>query len=239
MSWASGARAVSVALLAAFVHRQLRVRNPILPLRLVASTSVTVANLVQALMSSAFFGFFFLGSLDLERVLRYSPMQIGLAFLPVAVVMALFSVRFSAALIQRFGPRAILTAGQAIAVVALGALAVGPRNAVYPVHMLVPLALLGLGGGLAFPALTIIAMSGVRPEDAGLGSGLLNTTGQVGGALGLAALAVVAGVLGFHFAWLVCAGLVAVTLPLVVGVLGPRRGMAALERAEVESEAAA
>ena len=185
-------------------------------------------------MSSAFFGFFFLGSLDLERVLNYRPMRIGLAFLPVAVVMAIFSVRFSATLIGRFGPAAVLAAGQALATIALAALAFGPADAVYPLHFMIPLALLGLGGGLAFPALTIIAMSGVPAADAGLASGILNTTGQVGGALGLAALASLAGwrtmtvsgsdpavalSSGYHLAWLVAAGLVAITFVAVVTLL--------------------
>ena len=93
--------AVTIALLAAFLVRQARGRNPILPLRLFRSRMVAGANIVQALMSTAFLGFFFLGSLDLQRVLGYSPMAIGLAFLPVAIVMALFSIRFSAQLIGR------------------------------------------------------------------------------------------------------------------------------------------
>ena len=221
--------AVAVALLAAFVVRQARGRNPILPLRLLRSRKVAGSNLVQALMSTAFLGFFFLGSLDLERVQGYGPMAIGLAFLPVAVVMALFSVRLSAQLIARFGPGAMLVAGQAVAMIALAAVAVGPVHPNYFVHLMLPMALLGLGGGLSFPALTMIAMADVAPRDAGLASGLLNTTGQVGGAFGLAVLATIAGGRtldlvrsgselgvalsgGFHFAWMVCAGLVVLTL---------------------------
>src|ERR1700730_11229766 len=188
-----GFGAVSLALLAAFVGRQALGRNPILPLRLFASRKLSAANVVQALMSSAFLGFFFLGSLDLERVLGYGPMAIGLAFLPVAIVMGLFSLRLSAQLITRFGPLAILVSGQVVVAVALAMLGLGPTNAGYATHLLVPLALLGLRGGLSFPALTILAMSDARPSDAGLASGLLNTSGQVGGALGLAVLATVAG----------------------------------------------
>ena len=221
--------AVAVALLAAFVVRQARGRNPILPLRLLRSRKVAGSNVVQALMSTAFLGFFFLGSLDLERVQGYGPMAIGLAFLPVAVVMALFSVRLSAQLIARFGPGAMLVAGQAVAMIALAAVAVGPVHPNYFVHLMLPMALLGLGGGLSIPALTMIAMADVAPSDAGLASGLLNTTGQVGGAFGLAVLATIAGGRtldlvrsgselgvalsgGFHFAWMVCAGLVVLTL---------------------------
>src|SRR5438128_1464295 len=228
--------AVALGLLGAFVVRQARGRNPILPLRLFRSRSVTGANLVQGLMSTAFLGFFFLGSLDLERVQGYGPMAIGLAFLPVAVVMALFSVRFSAQLIARFGPTSVLVAGQAVAMVALAAIAFSPVHPDYFVHLLVPMALLGLGGGLSFPALTMIAMADVSESDAGLASGLLNTTGEVGGAFGLAVLATIAGGRtvdllqsgvdlsgalsgGYHFAWMVCAGMVVVTLAAATLIL--------------------
>ena len=232
--------AVSLALLGAFVLRQARGRNPILPLRIFRSRTIAGANVVQALMSSAFLGFFFLGSLDLQRVLGYTPIEIGLAFLPVAVVMALFSVRFSAQLIGRFGALAMLGAGQAVALIALAIVAFGPAHPDYFVHLLLPMALLGLGGGLSFPALTMIAMADVEPQDAGLASGLLNTTGQVGGALGLAVLATVAGSRsldmlrggadsvtalagGFHFAWLVCAIVVVVTLGVAASTLRARK----------------
>ena len=231
--------AVSAALLVAFIVRQALARNPILPLRLFASRRLAASNAVQAMMSSAFLGFFFLGSLYLERVLGYGPMAIGLAFLPVAAVMAAFSVRFSADLIGRFGPVAVLAAGQVVAAVALFLLAMGPTNASYAIHFLVPLAMLGLGGGLSFPALTIIAMTGVRPADAGMASGVLNTTGQVGGALGLAVLATLAGwrtvnlsgdgigsaaalAGGFHLAWLAGAIAVLVTIAVVVALLRVR-----------------
>ncbi|TMF17114.1 MAG: MFS transporter, partial [Chloroflexi bacterium] len=197
---------------------------------------------------TAFLGFFFLGSLDLERVQGYGPMAIGLAFLPVAVVMALFSVRFSAQLIGRFGPTAVLVAGQAVALIALAAIAAGPAHSDYFVHLLVPMALLGLGGGLSFPALTMIAMADVSPEDAGLASGLLNTTGEVGGAFGLAVLATIAGGRtldmvnqgadltvalsdGYHLAWMVCAGLLVLTLAAVVVLL---RGKTAEQNLAVE-----
>jgi EmrB/QacA subfamily drug resistance transporter len=251
-----GFGAVALALLAAFVVRQARGRNPILPLRVFASRNLSTANVVQALMSSAFLGFFFLGSLDLERVLSYGPMAIGLAFLPVAVVMGVFSIRFSAQLINRFGPLAVMVAGQVVAVIALAMLGFGPTNAGYALQLMVPLALLGLGGGLTFPSLTIIAMSDSRPDDAGLASGILNTAGQVGGALGLAVLATLAGARtanlihagndlasalagGYHLAWLVGAGTVIVTLALTLIVL--RRPASRLEMQDecLECEAAA
>jgi len=250
-----GFGALAVGLLVAFVVRQALATTPILPLGIFASRKLTAANGVQALMSSAFLGFFFVASLDLQRVLGYGPMAIGLAFLPVAIVMGLFSVRFSALLINRFGPLTVLVSGQMVIVVALTMLGLGPANASYAIHLLVPLALLGLGGGLSFPSLTIIAMADARPSDAGLASGLLNTTGQVGGALGLAVLATLAGARtlslahggasataalagGYHLAWLVGAGTVVITLVMTISLLRTRSRIE-LELAQDEDEAVA
>src|SRR5712692_5641037 len=251
-----GLGALAIALLVGFVVRQAMARNPILPLRIFASRKISAANVVQALMSSAFLGFFFVASLDLQRVLGYGPMAIGLAFLPVAVVMGLFSVRFSAQLINRFGPLAVLVSGQVVIVVALATLGFEPVNANYAVHLLGPLALLGLGGGLSFPALTIIAMADARPNDSGLASGLLNTTGQVGGALGLAVLATLAGARtlglvhngvgattalagGYHLAWLVGAGTIVITLALTLSLLRARTSTEMVALDEDEGEAVA
>jgi EmrB/QacA subfamily drug resistance transporter len=250
-----GLGALALALLAAFVARQAFASNPILPLRIFASRKLSAANVVQALMSAAFFGFFFVASLDLQRVLGYGPMAIGLAFLPVAVVMGLFSVRFSAQLINRFGPLAVLVSGQVVIAVALALLGLGPTVATYPVHLLLPLALLGLGGGLSFPSLTIIAMADAGPSDSGLASGVLNTTGQVGGALGLAILATLAASRtvslmtdgatttaalagGYHLAWLISAGTVIVTLGVTLSLLrAPTATEMHVEAAEDEAVA--
>jgi EmrB/QacA subfamily drug resistance transporter len=239
-----GLGAVTLGLLVAFVVRQALAQNPILPLRIFGSRKLSAANIVQALMSSAFLGFFFMASLDLQRALGYGPLKIGLAFLPVAVVMGLFSIRFSAQLINRFGPLAVLISGQVVIAMALAILGFGPANADYAVHLLVPLALLGLGGGLSFPSLTIIAMSDAKPSDAGLASGLLNTTGQVGGALGLAVLATIAGTQtsnlvrdgvgsaaalagGYHLAWLIGAATICITLALTMSFLHTRTSLEA------------
>ena len=218
---------LSIALLGTFIVRQGRVRNPLLPLRLFRSRTLSGANAVQALMSAAFLGFFFIASLELERVLGYSPLALGLGFLPIAVVMGCFSIRLSAPLVMRFGAFRVLVAGQLVVAVALLTLALGPERVVYVGDLLVPLALLGLGGGLSFPALTLIAMSEASPADSGLLSGLLNTAGQVGGALGLAILATIAAARtaaleagghramaalsgGYHAAWLVTAATVVI-----------------------------
>jgi EmrB/QacA subfamily drug resistance transporter len=239
---------LAVALLGAFLVRQARASKPILPLRLFKSPILSGANAVQALMSAAFLSFFFMASLDLERVLGYGPLALGLGFLPVAVVMGSFSVRFSAGLVMRFGAYRVAIAGQLVAALALFLLAVGPEHVVYARDLLVPMALLGLGGGLCLPALTLIAMSDTSPADSGLASGLLNTAGQVGGALGLAVFATIAAARtaalsgageaalpalasGYHAAWLVAACTVVVTIGITVATLRPRPEEVALEQA--------
>jgi MFS family permease len=246
--------AITIAVLAAFVARQATGRNPILPLRIFRSRMVSVSNVVQALMNISFLSFFFLGSLDMQRVMGYGPLEIGMAFLPVALVMAVFSIRFSAALIARFGPWAMLITGQIVVAAALLMLGFGPAHPNYVIHMMVPLALMGLGGGLSFPALTIIAMAEVPMHESGLASGLLNTTGQVGGAFGLAVLATVAGSRtvdmmhsgssltaalagGYHFAWLVGAGVVVITLVVAFTLLRSQRPVAMAEMIEEEAVA--
>jgi MFS family permease len=187
-------------------------------------------------MVAAMFGFFFLGSLDLERVQRYGPLAIGLAFLPVTLGMGSLSIGASARLITRFGARRVLLAGLAVMAVGLVLLARGPLHSEYVRDWLLLMVLLGVGGGLSFPALTILAMSDATPSDAGLASGLLNTTTQVGGALGLAVLATLAttrtGQLldqgqstaaalsgGYHLTWAIGAGLVVATIVLAATVL--------------------
>jgi len=231
-----GFGAVAVILFAAFVIRQATARHPLLPLRLFLSRNVTGANVIQAGMVAAMFGFFFLGSLDLERVLGYGPLAIGLAFLPVTLGIGTLSIGFSARLITRWGARVVLLAGLALMAVGLVLLARGPLYSDYVRDWLLLMVLLGVGGGLSFPALTILAMSGATPSDSGLASGLLNTTAQVGGALGLAVLATLStnrtGELlaqgqssasalsgGYHLAWAIGAGLVVATIVLAATVL--------------------
>jgi EmrB/QacA subfamily drug resistance transporter len=247
---------VAVALLVGFVVRQARASNPMLPLRLFRSRVLTGANAGQALMSAAFLSFFFLASLDLERVLGYGPLALGLGFLPVAVVMGGFSIRFAAGLVMRFGAFRVLLFGQVVIAAALIALALGPDRVVYVRDLLLPMALLGLGGGLMFPSLTLIAMSEAPAEDSGLASGLLNTTGQVGGALGLAVMATVAAARtaalggsgattrsalagGYHAAWLAAAGIVLVAIAVTVVTLRPRHAAAAPALDVVEEARAA
>jgi len=201
------------------------------------------------------FGMFFLGSLDLERILHYRPLAIGLAFLPVAVAMGSLSIGVSARLIMRFGARSVLMAGQVMIAASLVLLTLGPMNSQYLRDWFVPLLLLGIGGGLAFPALAILAMADATPSDSGLASGLLNTSAQVGGALGLAVLATVStsrtGQLiaqgqaaaaalsgGYHFAWAIGAALVVATIVLAATVLKPQLATAPEGSIEIEEASA-
>lgn len=235
-----GFAAVAIVLLTAFVIRQASIKNPILPLRLFRSRMLTVSNAVQGLMIVGIFGMFFLGSLDFERVLHYGPLAIGLAFLPVALTMGALSAEGTARLIMRFGSQRVLIAGQVLIAAALILLARGPVHSDYVRDLLAPMLLIGIGGGLSFPSLDMLAMADATPEDSGLASGLLNTTVQVGAALGLAVLATVsasrtsqllssgeglANALsgGFHLAWAIGAALVVVSLVLATTMLWPKK----------------
>jgi EmrB/QacA subfamily drug resistance transporter len=187
-----GLGAVSIGLLAGFVARQSRAATPLLPLRILRSRNVAGANLVQVLMVSGLFGMFFLGVLYMQRVLGYDAVQTGFAFLPVSVGIGALSLGFSARLNERFGPRAVLLSGLGLAALGLAWMARVPADATYALDILPSMALLGAGAGVSFPALMTLAMSGATQEDAGLAGGLVNTTQQVGAALGLAVLVTLA-----------------------------------------------
>jgi EmrB/QacA subfamily drug resistance transporter len=184
----AGAAATLLALIG-FVVREARTANPLLPLRIFRSRTVAGANVVMLLLVAGFFGTFFIGSLYLERVLGFDALGIGLGFLPVSLSVGLMSFVFSEPLITRFGARSVLRASLVLELVALVWFARLPVDASYLIDVAPSLALVGIGSGLAFPALVGLAMSGATSRDAGLASGLVNTTRQVGGALGLAAMA--------------------------------------------------
>jgi EmrB/QacA subfamily drug resistance transporter len=180
---------LSLLLLGAFVVREATARQPLIPLRIFRSRNLTGANLIQVLSVAGMFGMFFLGALYLRRVLGYDALEIGLAFLPVTIAMGTMSIRFSEPLITRFGARATLPPGLGLIAAGLALFARVPVHADYLTNVLPSMVLLGTGAGVCFPALMTVAMSSATPSDAGLVSGLVNTTAQVGGALGLAVLA--------------------------------------------------
>jgi EmrB/QacA subfamily drug resistance transporter len=250
-----GLGAVAIALLAGFVARQATASRPLVPLRMFRSRNVSGANVVQALMVAGMFGMFFLGTLYLQRVLHYDAVQTGAAFLPVSVGIGALSLGFSAQLITRLGARAILLPGMALIAVGLVLLTGAPVGGDYVTDVLPAMVLLGGGAGLAFPALVTLAMAGATPSDAGLASGLVNTTQQVGGALGLAVLATLstsrsnhllaegqstASALtgGYHLAFGIGAGLVIAGIVVAAAVLRSERAVA-LEAAPAERHPAA
>jgi EmrB/QacA subfamily drug resistance transporter len=187
----AGGAAAALALVA-FVVREARTANPLLPLRIFSSRAVTGANAVMLLLVAGFFGTFFIGSLYLERVLGFDALSIGLGFLPISLSIGVMSFAFAEPLITRFGPHAVLRASLALLLVALLWFARVPVDASYIVDVAPSMVLIGIGAGLAFPSIVGLAMSGATSGDAGLASGLVNTTRMVGGSLGLAAMASVA-----------------------------------------------
>jgi EmrB/QacA subfamily drug resistance transporter len=228
----------SLALLVAFVIREATCRNPLVPLRLFRSRNVTGANVIQMLTVAGMFGLFFLGSLYLEKVLGYDPLEIGLAFLPTTLIMGVLSFRYTEPLITRFGARRALLTGLVLVAAGLALFTRAPVDAGYVTNVLPPLILMGVGIGVSFPSLMSIAMSGATREDAGLASGLVNTTAQVGGALGLAVLATLsttrsnnliaegsstaaALTSGYHLAFLIGAILIAAAFVVGITVLQP------------------
>ncbi len=186
-----GLGAGTLVLLGGFIIRQHTARNPLMPLRIFSSRNVTGANLVQMLGTAGMFGMFFLGSLYLRRILGYDPLQIGLGFLPVAVVMGILSVRYTDRLVIRFGASPTMVTGLGLIAAGLALFATAPAGGGYLSHILPVTVLAGTGAGLCFPALMALAMSSATPQDASLASGLVNATAQIGGALGLAVLATV------------------------------------------------
>jgi EmrB/QacA subfamily drug resistance transporter len=187
-----GLAAASVVLLAGFAVRQARAPAPLLPPRIVASRIVAGTNLAQLLVIAAAFGFQVLITLYMQQVLGYHPALAGLGLLPTAVVIGLVSLGASARLAGRFGPRTVLLAGLALVALALALLTQLPARGSYPAHLLPALLIFGLGGGLTLPALAMLGMSAATPNDAGLVSGLFNTTQQAGAALGVAVLTTLA-----------------------------------------------
>jgi EmrB/QacA subfamily drug resistance transporter len=228
--------AVSIGLVAIFVLRQARIEKPLMPLRLFHSRNVSGANIVIALLVVGMFGVFFLGALYMQLVLGYSPLEVGLAFLPGSLLMGLMSLGFTDRINMRFGPRNVLITGLSFLLVAMLLFLRTPVDGNYLTDLFPTMLFFGFGAGVAFPALMMLAMSSATPQDAGLASGLVNTAGQVGGAIGLAVLATIstertdsllaegksmAEALndGFHLAYLVGAAATAVAILTAVTVM--------------------
>ncbi len=184
-----GLLALAGALLAVFLLIESRVESPLMPLRLFKLRNLAVSNVVGVLWAAAMFAWFFLSALYLQLVLGYSPLEVGLAFLPGNLIMGAMSLGLSAKLVMRFGIRTPLGVGLGLAALGLLLFARAPVDGTFVVDVLPSMILLGLGAGMAFNPVLLAAMGDVRQEEAGLASGVVNTAFMMGGALGLAVLA--------------------------------------------------
>jgi EmrB/QacA subfamily drug resistance transporter len=191
--WASaqtlGLLAASAALLGAFAWIESRVESPLVPLGIFRRRNVTVANVVGVLWSAGMFSWFFLSALYLQLVLGYSPLEVGLAFLPANLIMGAFSLGLSARVVMRFGIKLPLATGMGLVAAGLLLFARAPVDGGFTADVLPAMLLLGLGVGLGFNPVLLAAMSDVEPAESGLASGVVNTSFMMGGALGLAVLA--------------------------------------------------
>jgi EmrB/QacA subfamily drug resistance transporter len=186
-----GMAAVAVALLVGFVVRQQRAAEPLVRLRIFRSRALSGGNAAQLLMVAGMLGFQFTAALYLQQALGYTPAQTGFALLPITLTIALVSLTASGRLIAHSGARTVLLAGEILLVAGLLLLTRPPVGS-YVVDVLPSMLVLGVGAGLALPAVTTLMMADATPEDAGLASGLANTSQQIGGALGTAVLAALA-----------------------------------------------
>jgi EmrB/QacA subfamily drug resistance transporter len=184
-----GVLGASAALMALFLGIESRITAPLVPLGLFRLRNIAISNVVGVLWAAAMFAWFFLSALYLQLVLGYSPLQVGLAFLPANLIMGFFSLGISAKLVMRFGIRAPLATGLGLAAAGLLLFARAPVDGNFIVDVLPSMILLGLGAGMAFNPVLLAAMSDVEESQAGLASGVVNTSFMMGGALGLAVLA--------------------------------------------------
>ena len=240
-----GAAAV---LAVAFVVLESRLRNPIMPLRILRVPNLASSSIVRGFLATGMFSTFFLGALYLENVLHYSPTLTGLAFLPMAVMMAVLSSGLTARLVTRFGAKRVLIPGMISAIAGLLLLARLGTHARYVTDVLPGLILLGYGAGTSFMPLLAIAMEDVPNEDAGLGSGIVNVSMQMAAAVGLALLSTIATnhtrqlvgaghttaaalVAGYRLAFVV--GAVCVAIGLVVAIIRVRGAGAEPDEEEI------
>jgi EmrB/QacA subfamily drug resistance transporter len=184
-----GLLGVAAALLAVFLVLEARISDPLMPLGLFRNRNVSTANVAGALMAAGLFAYFFFSALYLQLVLEYSPMEVGLAYLPGTIVWGASSLLLSDRLVMRYGIKPPLLAGLGLMVLALVLLARTPVDGNWAVDILPATLAVGLGAGIAFNPILLAAMSGVAPEQAGLASGVVNTAFMMGGAVGLAVLA--------------------------------------------------
>jgi EmrB/QacA subfamily drug resistance transporter len=187
-----GLLTAAASLLALFLVIEARITSPLMPLGLFRLRNVSTANVVGVLMAGGMFAWFFLSALYLQQILGYSPLEVGLAYLPSTVIWGASSLFVSDRLVMRFGIKTPLVAGLGLMTVGLLLFARAPVDGDFVVDVLPSTIAIGLGAGIAFNPILLAAMSDVAPEQSGLASGVVNTAFMMGGALGLAILASVA-----------------------------------------------
>jgi EmrB/QacA subfamily drug resistance transporter len=252
--WTSGRTlglfAVAAALLIAFVVIERRSKAPLIRLGIFRNVSLTSANVAMLFVVSGLFGMFYFASIYVQEILGYSPLKAGFAFVPVTVGIVI-GAGAAQSLIRAIGPRALPVIGITMAALGLALLSRIPVHGTYLADLLPGLVVMSIGMGLTFVPVTLLATTGIDQEDAGLASGLFNTSQQVGGALGLAVLASIAAsvtsgdhgathaaalVHGFQLAFLTGAGLMLMGIVVIVGLIRSHH-VAAIGAADVEAEA--
>ncbi len=194
--WTSGETlgllGAATALLVLFLVVESRVRSPLMPLGLFRLRNISVANVVGVLLAASMFGWFFLSALYLQLVLGYSPLEVGLAYLPSTLIMAAGSIALSDRLVMRFGVKPPIVGGLSCFAIGLLWFARAPADGSFVVDVLPAMLVMGIGGGITFNPLLLAAMGDVAPTESGLASGIVNTAFMMGGALGLAVLVSIA-----------------------------------------------
>jgi EmrB/QacA subfamily drug resistance transporter len=229
-----GLLALAVALFGVFLLIESRVASPLMPLGIFRNRDLSSANGVGILMAAGLFAYFFFSALYLQLVKEYTPLEVGLAYLPGTIIWGGSSLLLSDRLVMRYGIKKPLIAGMAFMFLALLLLARVPVDGNYFLDILPATIFIGIGAGIAFNPILLAAMSGVEPTEAGLASGVVNTSFMMGGAVGLAILASLAdsrtrsladeGVhasltAGYHLAFLVGAIFVAIAAALAATLI--------------------
>jgi MFS family permease len=237
-----GSGALAAILMAAFLALESRIQNPIMPLRILRLRGLVGSSVVRGFLVTGMYSTFFLGTLYLEHVRHYGALQTGLAFLPWTLTVGVLSLGITARLVGRFGPLRVLIAGMLIVIAGLALLTTaGAQTSFFPIIFAAYFAI-GLGIGAAFMPLLSLAMADVPAADAGLGSGIVNVSQQVAGALGLAVLGTIATnrthalqldhhpltgslISGYHLAFAIGAASVAAGVLGALVLLRPRRAL--------------
>lgn len=227
--------AISIVMLAAFIWNEAKVKHPLMPLSIFRLRNVVGGNLIMLPIVAGALGQFFFLSLYVQNVLHYSPVLSGMAFLPVPVIIGIVSYQ-SPKLLNKFGFKPLVIAGTGLAALGVFGISLLGTNSSYWTQLLPPFLVLAVGFGISFVAITVAATSDVPSDESGLAAGLINTAQQIGGALGLAVLAVVANtatlaaqqagknqaeslVAGYHQAFLTAAMLMVVALLIAIFVI--------------------